>query len=1424
MNIPVPNPLNLSGANPVEEWRFFRAIYENFEVASGLNAKDIKVRTASLLTIIGADGFKLYDTIPWTTEEKESIKGILDGFEKHIVPPTNVIYERYLFNAAKQEDNETVDVFVYRLRKLIATCTYGNLSDEMLRDRLVFGIVNEATRKKLLTTSNLDLNTAITMCQLDEQTDIRLKQMKSTRERENNEEPVNKVMYKQKFNHCDYCGGEHQRTNRFNRYKCPAFGKICQKCGMKNHYTNVCLNSDNRMNNKHGDSRSNRTTYKRRNVRAIEEIERHENDSCTESDDNVEVCYMLNECKFHGSNKSKQKNSLLYAKLNFIINRERKNVSCLCDTGSTCNVIGITKLQQIIQRDPKLQPSNVNLRGFTGDMIKTLGTYPIICEIEGIQKKLIFQVVNINQKPLLSANTCQKLGLIKFKQVNSISAKNSSELLLSEFEDLFEGDGQMEGEIELEIDPNVKPIQQHPRRVPVTVRDDLKTLLKDLEARRMISKVDRHTEWTSNMLIVKKGDKLRLCVDPYELNKALLRPKYQIPTIEEILPELAKARIFTKLDLKNGFWQVKLHKNSRELTTFWTPFGRYCWNVLPFGLAPSPEIFQCRQKEIVEGLVGVEVLADDILVYGVGETEPEAIKDHDVKLKKLLLRLREKNVRLNKTKTKLALKSVNYYGHILSSNGLKADTDKIEAMKKMPRPTSIKEVQSLVGMATYLAKFLPNLSDVCEPIRRLTKSENEFKWGEEQEVSFAKIKQLASTTPILRYYDVKKPVVIQCDASSTGLGGTLLQESQPCMYISRALTKTEQNFAQIEKECLAILYSCVRFDQYLCGRRNIKVETDHLPLINIFKKPLVAAPKRLQRMILALQRYDITVVFKKGKDMHIADILSRSHLAEKTVETQEKREQIYSVEEKEKIFKEIECINVVQEIELEDENIKQIKKHTKDDHQMQTLYKMSSEGWPNNKENVPAELSQFWQHRHEIVTGNGLVFKGDRIIIPKALRQQMMEKLHYGHPGIEATLTRARETMYWPSMTEHIKNKLHNCEICIEFSPAQTRLPLQSTEIPERPFQRICLDLCELRSKSGNSKDMLLIISDYFSDWIEVDQMTSTTTDAIIKVCKQHFSRHGIPEIVVTDFGPQFRIDNQTFNRFAAEWGFRRTVSSPHHHEGNGKAESAVKIVKRIFKKADKCSQDRWLALLEWRNTPNATKSSPAQRLFSRRLRTSIPITVEKLEPEIQIDVPQKIELRRRTAKYHHDKKAKDLPELERGEDVFVQIRPKEPWTKAKVTEKLSSRTYQLEQNHHQYVRNRQHIKKRFVVATQSATRAPSPNIPRQLKRRSKSPVQHELENKKSRPREKATTQVTGQLRTRNIPNIVTIEQRPAASREEENHRPTAGNQNTTELRPKRDKKQPERFDEFLMYRNKQRGERERMLNERRSTTDPIRK
>lgn len=267
------------------------------------------------------------------------------------------------------------------------------------------------------------------------------------------------------------------------------------------------------------------------------------------------------------------------------------------------------------------------------------------------------------------------------------------------------------------------------------------------------------------------------------------------------------------------------------------------------------------------------MLADDILIYGRGKTLNEAIRDHDEKLRNTLQTIQKAGLKLNRKKARVGLRQVCYYGHLLTSEGLKPDPQKVKAVAEMRRPENVKEVQCLLGMSTYLGKFSPQLSEVCEPLRRLTKKNAEFQWGREQQHAFERLKQLTTTTPVLQFYNVEEKVQIECDASSFGLGAVLKQGGKPVIYASRTLSATEQKYAQIEKECLTIVFACSRFDRYVCGKAGIEVKTDHQPLVNIFNKPVVQATKRVQRMMLRLQRYDIIPKYKNGKEMFIADLL-----------------------------------------------------------------------------------------------------------------------------------------------------------------------------------------------------------------------------------------------------------------------------------------------------------------------------------------------------------------------------------------------------------------------------------------------------------------------------------------------------------------------------------------------------------------------
>lgn len=313
----------------------------------------------------------------------------------------------------------------------------------------------------------------------------------------------------------------------------------------------------------------------------------------------------------------------------------------------------------------------------------------------------------------------------------------------------------------------------------------------------------------------KTSGKLRVCIDPKPLNKALCRSHYPLPIIDDLLPELHKARVFSLCDVKNGFWHMELDDESSYLTTFETPYGRYRFLRMPFGISPAPEVFQQRLELAIQNLEGVKPVADDILIYGEGETDAEAIMDHDRKLIKLLDRCREEGINLNKDKFKLRLKEMPYVGHVLTNTGMKPDSEKIVAIQKMEKPKDVKGVQRFVGLVNYLTRFLENLSQLCEPLRKLTLKNVEYKclkWSYEHDEAFEKIKTAVCNAPVLRYFDAKEATTLQCDASDTRLGATLLQRGQPIAYASRPLTATERNYAQIEKELLSVVYGMEKFN------------------------------------------------------------------------------------------------------------------------------------------------------------------------------------------------------------------------------------------------------------------------------------------------------------------------------------------------------------------------------------------------------------------------------------------------------------------------------------------------------------------------------------------------------------------------------------------------------------------------------------
>ena len=294
------------------------------------------------------------------------------------------------------------------------------------------------------------------------------------------------------------------------------------------------------------------------------------------------------------------------------------------------------------------------------------------------------------------------------------------------------------------------PVALPVRKVPLAVKEPLKNEIDHLVKKGVLEPVQTPTDWVSSMVVVKKSNgKIRLCIDPKPLNRALKRNYYPLPVIDDLLPELTNAKAFSVVDAKNGFWHVELDEESSYLTTFGTPWGRYRWTRMPFGISPAPEEFQRRLVQALEGLDGVSPIFDDILVFGVGETREEALKDHD-KRRALFERCRCKGIRLNRDKVKLRLSEVTFMGHVITEDGLKPDPSKIQGTQEMPMPENKRDVKRLMGMVNYLQRFAPNLSEVSAPMRDLLKEQNLFVWEEAvQGRAFEEVKKIISAAPTL---------------------------------------------------------------------------------------------------------------------------------------------------------------------------------------------------------------------------------------------------------------------------------------------------------------------------------------------------------------------------------------------------------------------------------------------------------------------------------------------------------------------------------------------------------------------------------------------------------------------------------------------------------------------------------------------------
>lgn len=378
--------------------------------------------------------------------------------------------------------------------------------------------------------------------------------------------------------------------------------------------------------------------------------------------------------------------------------------------------------------------------------------------------------------------------------------------------------------------------------------------------------------WGAAVLFVKKKDgSMRLCVDYRQLNKVTIKNKYPLPRIDELFDQLQGAQCFSKIDLRSGYHQLKIKSEDISKTTFRTRYGHYEFLVMSFGLTNAPAAFMDLMNRVFKPFLDrfVIVFIDDILIYS------KSREEHEQHLRLVLQTLREKQLYAKFSKCEFWLECVAFLGHIVSKNGISVDPSKVEAVQNWPRPTSVKEIRSFLGLAGYYRRFVKDFSKLAFPLTRLTQKKVEFKWTDACEESFQKLKECLISAPILALPTSGGGYVVYCDASRVGLGCVLMQHGKVIAYASRQLKRHEQNYPTHDLEMAAVIFALKIWRHYLYGE-TCEIYTDHKSLKYIFEQRDLNLRQR--RWMELLKDYDCTILYHPGKANVVADALSRKSM------------------------------------------------------------------------------------------------------------------------------------------------------------------------------------------------------------------------------------------------------------------------------------------------------------------------------------------------------------------------------------------------------------------------------------------------------------------------------------------------------------------------------------------------------------------
>ena len=1286
----------LSGIRPpIMDWsqndlpsafREFR-LYCELIFKGPLSEKSAEAKVTYILLWIGQEGIRVFESWGLADDhgDRKDPAKIFGRFEQHFEPKTNFRLNRFHLHGYRQSANESIDDFMSRCKLQAKQCKFNDQErSNRLIEQLIVGTRHKKIQEQLLgKDEKLTLDQAMDIARTHEATQSHMTQLHGSHP----DTSIHEQFIRQpKGNHgnvvnartCDFCSRRHPA----GRDKCPAYGTVCKTCGQRNHWSRSAKcrprserRSDSRQRTGGRDRQRSRSRPRKGNhgnggKRQFNEVRSNDSKGL---DDAFETLSFQSVGVDVIDNDTRDE---VFTSIGITLRRKPATLKAKVDTGAQGNLLPLRIFRRMypellgadgFPKEGSTTPTHARLSAYNGSKIEQFGTINLQCNYEGNNADAKFYVTDSSGPAIFGLPLCRDLKLVVLNcEVTSKSECDrpirSKAELKHQYPDRFEGIGKFARKAHITLDPTVPPVVHPPRKCPIQLKDQIRKELDNMESLGVISKVTEPTDWVSSLAYSRKSDgRIRICLDPKDLNSAIKRPHHRSLTLEEITHKLAGATVFSKLDARHGYWSVQLDDESRLLTTFNSPEGRYCFNRLPFGLSHSQDEFAQRMDMILEECNGAIGIADDVTVFGAN------MEDHNRHLHELMRVARKHGLVFNYDKCEIAQPSIRFFGVVFDAAGVHPDPDKVRDIANMPAPDCPRKMQEFLGMATYMSPFIQNLAHVSAPLRDLLKKDVDYIFTASHQKAFDEVKKLICEATTLRYFDPNKDTVVNVDASSRGLGAVLLQDDQPVAFASKSLSETERRYANIEREMLAVVFGCERFHTYVYGKF-FTVESDHKPLEMISLKNLAAAPPRLQRMLLRVQQYDFKLRYKPGKEMAVSDALSRSPCANSTS---------------------IHLDVAVHPVQFSTQKLLELRDEVSKDTELQALKEYIVTGWPERQRDLPVAMRDYWSYRDELTVEDGLLMKGNCVIIPVSLRAEVLKKLHASHQGIEKTRLLSRTCVFWNKIGSDIEIELAKCPVCPPRQKKQRSEPLLPHELPTRPWEFLGTDLFELDGCE------YLVLSDYYSKFPIVRKIRGrVTSQAIINHLKCIMSEHGIPETIYCDNGGQF--DSSWFRNFAEKWGFNVVTSSPHFPQSNGFAESQVKSVKSTLAKAKAANIDPEMALLVLRCTPvDSHLPSPAELLNARRFKANLPIRVRN-DARDRVDVQNRLIARQLTQKKYFDQKAgNDLPELRVGQPVIIRHESKGLWQPANVSKVRSEpRSYEVETLDGKTLRrNRVHIR-----------------------------------------------------------------------------------------------------------------------------------